>query len=132
MIRIRREKPEEGGIYPCLRESVPPGPFEGRPARSQGRLFIRARCTRISLNALYIPRQSSSSSSSIVMLGEIPEWMTVSGILLRGIRYQFRILDLLIFHLVQGYHLIHKERDIDIHFLKKDEKEKKGCRYLIK
>ena len=119
MIRIRREKPEEGGIYPCLRESVPPGPLEGRPARSQGRLFIRARCTRISLNALYIPRQSSSSSSSIVMLGEIPEWMTVSGILLRGTRYQFRILDLLIFHLVQGYHLIHKERDICSFFKKR-------------
>lgn len=34
---------------------------EGRPARSQGRLFIRARCTRISLNALCIHRQSVSS-----------------------------------------------------------------------
>lgn len=39
---------------------------EGHPAHSQGRLFIRTRCTRISLNALYIPRQWSSSSSSIV------------------------------------------------------------------
>lgn len=64
MIRIRREKLEEDGIYPCF---VRARHHEGRPARSQGRLFIRAHCTRISLNGLYILRQSSSSSSHIVM-----------------------------------------------------------------